>query len=563
MSPILYRSARPVIIAVLIGASACSLPGRFMRGYATAEASGTDVLDRGGIMEEATEPHRGQVRFVFDDFGSLTTDELESYAIPWKLAATSLALGREEAGRGELSQSRMRAVLREYGFLTPTRIANWAGPQPHLDRPLGLVGGTARRGFPGVEIEIANVGCATCHAGPVYGADGRPTGEAWLGLPNPSVDLTSYVADVTTSLARDLDRPDVLLEAVTRAFPETSARELSTLRKHVIPRAREQLAERMSQYGGLLPFDNGGAGLMNGVGSIRFLIGLIHQDVRSTEVAYTSPPDLTGTTLRRTLLIDGVYAAPGSSRYGGFRPEDVTSEHLDDLAGVTSIFIAGTQGISPADSRKAIPEVREVMAFINELGTPAFPGVVDPELAREGGEVYQGHCASCHGTYREIDGRQTLVEHANRFVPQDRMRTDSTRWTVADSLSLRLIQAIGYGELIEPVGEAGYIAPDLSGVWATAPYLHNGSVPTLWHLLYPDARPERFWVGGHKLDLDLVGIAGFAAGDGTWCYPAEYRPWSRPTLFDTRTPGRSNEGHGFYDLDDRQRLAVLEYMKTL
>ncbi|MCH1571287.1 MAG: cytochrome c, partial [Longimicrobiales bacterium] len=186
-----------------------------------------------------------------------------------------------------------------------------------------------------------------------------------------------------------------------------------------------------------------------------------------------------------------------------------------------------------------------------------------PELAREGGEVYQGHCASCHGTYREIDGRQTLVEHANRFVPQDRMRTDSTRWTVADSPSLRLIQAIGYGELIEPVGEAGYVAPDLSGVWATAPYLHNGSVPTLWHLLYPDARPERFWVGGHKLDLDLVGIAGFAAGDGTWCYPAEYRPWSRPTLFDTRTPGRSNEGHGFYDLDDRQRLAVLEYMKTL
>ena len=56
---------------------------------------------------------------------------------------------------------------------------------------------------------------------------------------------------------------------------------------------------------------------------------------------------------------------------------------------------------------------------------------------------------------------------------------------------------------------------------------------------------------------------GSAAGDGMWCYLAEYGPWSRPTLFDTRTPSRSNEGHGFYDLDDRQKLSVLEYMKTL
>jgi hypothetical protein len=54
----------------------------------------------------------------------------------------------------------------------------------------------------------------------------------------------------------------------------------------------------------------------------------------------------------------------------------------------------------------------------------------------------------------------------------------------------------------------GYVAPILNGVWATAPYLHNGSVPTLWHLMHPESRPCRFEVGGHKLDSTKVGIAG-------------------------------------------------------
>ena len=82
--------------------------------------------------------------------------------------------------------------MAEFGFVSPRRIANWVGPQPRLERPLGVVAGVARRGFPAVELEIANLGCATCHAAPLYGEDGRPTGDAWLGLPNASIDLSGY-----------------------------------------------------------------------------------------------------------------------------------------------------------------------------------------------------------------------------------------------------------------------------------------------------------------------------------------------------------------------------------
>jgi len=109
------------------------------------------------------------------------------------------------------------------------------------------------------------------------------------------------------------------------------------------------------------------------------------------------------------------------------------------------------------------------------------------------------------------------------------------------------------------------VAPPLSGIWATAPYLHNGSVPTLWHLMHPDQRPSRFYVGGHALAFARVGIAGDVDDDGTMHYPRDYRPWSTPSLYDTSEPGRSNRGHEtmFAGLSEADKRALLEYLKRL
>jgi hypothetical protein len=111
----------------------------------------------------------------------------------------------------------------------------------------------------------------------------------------------------------------------------------------------------------------------------------------------------------------------------------------------------------------------------------------------------------------------------------------------------------------------GYVAPILSGIWATAPYLHNGSVPTLRALLTPDERPARFLSGGHALDYGAMGIALERAPDGTYRYPAAYVPWSKPQLYDTGLPGKSNRGHEpqVLGLSDAERRALLEYLKTL
>lgn len=99
-----------------------------------------------------------------------------------------------------------------------------------------------------------------------------------------------------------------------------------------------------------------------------------------------------------------------------------------------------------------------------------------------------------------------------------------------------------------------YKARPLDGIWATAPYLHNGSVPTLYDLMLPAAkRPQTFNLGTREYDPAKVGYAtgAGAAGNGF--------------SFDTRLRGNSNIGHDYRvgELTEEQRWALVEYMKTL
>ena len=98
-----------------------------------------------------------------------------------------------------------------------------------------------------------------------------------------------------------------------------------------------------------------------------------------------------------------------------------------------------------------------------------------------------------------------------------------------------------------------YKSRPLDGVWATAPFLHNGSVPTLYDLLLPPAqRPKTFRVGTREFDPVRVGYRTDEAPDNGF-------------VFDTSKRGNWNVGHdyGAARLTDEQRWALVEYMKTL
>lgn len=103
----------------------------------------------------------------------------------------------------------------------------------------------------------------------------------------------------------------------------------------------------------------------------------------------------------------------------------------------------------------------------------------------------------------------------------------------------------------QPKNLLAYKARPLPGIWATAPYLHNGSVPNLYQLLLPPAqRVMTFDVGSHAFNADAVG------------YVSERE--EQTFLFDTRLPGNSNAGHDYgTDLTEDQRWDLIEYLKTL
>ncbi len=96
-----------------------------------------------------------------------------------------------------------------------------------------------------------------------------------------------------------------------------------------------------------------------------------------------------------------------------------------------------------------------------------------------------------------------------------------------------------------------YKAAPLAGIWATAPYLHNGSVPNLYELLLPAGeRSTSFFVGNHEFDPVKVGFETQQA-EGT-------------TPFNTSQPGNSNAGHDMYgEFSDEERWQLVEYMKSL
>jgi hypothetical protein len=96
----------------------------------------------------------------------------------------------------------------------------------------------------------------------------------------------------------------------------------------------------------------------------------------------------------------------------------------------------------------------------------------------------------------------------------------------------------------------GYESRSLNGIWATAPYLHNGSVPNLFELLWPDKRESRFYIGSLVYDPVKAGYVSDGSAGGQ--------------LFDTSLPGNSNRGHTYgSSLTAGQKSDLLAYLKTL
>ena len=204
------------------------------------------------------------------------------------------------------------------------------------------------------------------------------------------------------------------------------------------------------------------------------------------------------------------------------------------------------------------PDYRDILAWIELLRPPKYPYAINRELAAQGEVTFNAHCAECHGTYGENP------EFPNRIVPINIVQTDPLRLrslTVGHRRFMRDGWFGEYGTKPYEVDPKGYVAPPLDGIWASAPYFHNGSVPTLWHLLHSDARPMVWKRTPDGYDQSRVGLEMESLSD---LPVSATTPAAKRRYFDTRLPGKSAGGHRFPDkLTEAEKRAVLEYLKTL
>jgi hypothetical protein len=186
--------------------------------------------------------------------------------------------------------------------------------------------------------------------------------------------------------------------------------------------------------------------------------------------------------------------------------------------------------------------------YLGSHPPPKYPFPIDQQKALAGKLLFEKTCARCHAG-----------ERVGRRVPVDEVGTDRSRldtWSLDAAVAAnKIIQDMGIernGMVEEPPN--GYIAPFLDGIWLRAPYLHNGSVPTLHALLDPpEKRPKVFYRGYDLYDPIHVG------------FESQGEEAKRVgTRFDVAQKGNGHEGHDYgTTLSSREKNALVEYLKTL
>lgn len=266
-------------------------------------------------------------------------------------------------------------------------------------------------------------------------------------------------------------------------------------------------------------------------------------------------------------------------------------------------------------------DLHQIEQTLQRLKPPAWPeallGAVDKPLAVKGRELFSENCAGCH-VPRSVQTNGRWVQHL-KMLPVDYIGTDpgaanniadhrfdlsALQWDPAELAKLdvqlqpppaepldmsKLSSAKGLAYVTAFVGNRAYReakipeaerpemdgfglpigvrelraykARPLAGVWATAPFLHNGSVPSIYQLLSPqDERATTFFKGTFEYDPRHLGYRTEAFTNGF--------------KFDTRITGNHNSGHEFRAgklgngvigrlLQPQERWALLEYLKVL
>ncbi|MFN8601189.1 MAG: c-type cytochrome [Candidatus Binatia bacterium] len=404
----------------------------------------------------------------------------------------------------------------------------------NTDLPYFLTGFTTTDG-----VDVVNANCLMCHGG-------YANGEMVIGLGNANADFTRGAGGGIGTL------PPAALDALGLTEGE-----------------KGQL-QKMLQRGAVL----GPETIMRTVGQnpaeTIAVILMVHHD-RDT-LAWSDEPltplvirDVDGSPIENPVVTSDPppwwrVHKKNALFYNGMARGD----HRGTMALATSVCVDNLDQAARVDAW-----FTDIQAFVQSVRAPVYPHTIDAALAADGKAIFEANCAPCHGTYAEDALDDEHDSYPSLLIPLDVIGTDPVVANAGVVHAPELVDwynASFYGGITRMVPNdpfPGYMPPPLDGIWATAPYLHNGSVPTVELVLNSKARPSvwrRVDFDSRNLDEEALGWPFVALDVRQADLPADEQKF----VYDTGYWSQSNAGHTFGDhLTDAQRRAVIEYLKTL
>jgi mono/diheme cytochrome c family protein len=223
---------------------------------------------------------------------------------------------------------------------------------------------------------------------------------------------------------------------------------------------------------------------------------------------------------------------------------DGSNSSLTESVLASALIMGTTADTLDAADQSSLARVRN---YISAVRPPAYPFAIDQAAAQQGRAIFDAACAACHASGGSRTG--TVIPIAE--LGTDRHRLDA--WTANDANAFSDLAEERDWKLSTFRKTDGYVAVPLDGVWLRAPYLHNGSVPSLADLLEPpERRPREFWRGYDVYDPVNVGFVSSGS---------EARRIG--TLHDVAKPGDSHAGHVYgTELPAESKRVLLEFLKT-
>ena len=444
--------------------------------------------------------------------------------------------------------------IEQYGFIRGKEGVNEGLPQGFF-----ISNHRPKSGSPS-PVQFVGVNCSLCHTSVVKRSDADP-GFVVHGMGSTSLDFIAWVDGFKTAM---LDEKRMNPKTIFDTYERQFGRKLSLSEQLMIRLWLSQSRKLVQQNEAKIDEPFGGADLRNA------------EDMPNGPSRTQPFRNLVRNVMDRPAMLDRGYCKLPTL----YQQKDRTWGQFDgSVHDKLTRSVLAAMAIGATMQNLSMPEisnnVEQSIQYTLDLKAPAFRSAfpdqkLDQAKAARGAQVYAAHCDSCHGHPASDGTNWVRGSQQDTVLPYQQIGTDKERVTFRyyDTLADVLVNSFPAKQPLRPKREdlrpgpmgrtLGYIDTPIPSMYARAPFLHNGSVPTLAALINLKPRPDVYYRGANLYDPVDAGLIVPSQPDA-----------KRYFRFDTSQPGNSNKGHDYpwayhgAGWNQAQLEDLLEYLKTV